>query len=112
MDRLDGMETAQADSSAALDGRVTAVEMAQGTADGRLTDLEGLADGHNTRLAKLELWRTDRAAAVAKINAASMPSINVLGINVLSADNVRTVANKVDTLIDRLVDREIIEYST
>ena len=112
MDTADQTVSDLSDSHDALDGRVTSVEMGQGTANGRITDLEGLADSHNTRLAALELWRSEKAAGMTKLNASGMSVLSVLGINVIGADNTKAIADKVDALIDKLVDREIIEYAT
>lgn len=110
MNRLDTMQQNQQDAAAALSDRIDAAQGAFSTALGRVNDLEGLADAHNTRLAALELWRGDRGEAVAKIDAAqNMTAVTVLGVSLVSAQNVKAIADKVDVLIDRLRAREIIQ---
>lgn len=117
--RIDGVETVAAANGGRLDdaeiwmteagGRLDDAEQWMGTAGETLDDLAGIADGHNTRLAALELWRGSKSSHVEKINATGMAGLNVLGITVLSAANTRTIADKVDRLIDVLREREIIE---
>lgn len=110
MNRLDTMQQNQQDAAATLHDRIDGVQGAFSTALGRVNDLEGLADAHNTRLAALEVWREDRGEAVAKIDAAqNMTAVTVLGVSLVSAQNVKAIADKVDTLIDRLRAREIIQ---
>lgn len=110
MNRLETMQQNQQDAAATLSDRIDAAQAAFSTALERVSDLEGLADAHNTRLAALEVWRGDKGAAVAKLNAAqNMTAVTLLGIDLVSAQNVKAIADKVDTLIDRLRAREIIQ---
>lgn len=61
-------------------------------------------------MAALEVWRADKGAAVGKLNAAqNMTAVTLLGIDLVSAQNVKAIADKVDTLIDRMRTREIIQ---
>ena len=110
MNRLDTMQQNQQDSAATLSDRIDTAQAAFSTALGRVADLEGLADAHNTRLAALEVWRGDKAPAVAKIDAAqNMSAVTLLGIQLVSAQNVKVIADKVDAVIECLRAREIIQ---